>query len=120
MAISGASDHDATAFPDPLFEMRDHLSGGRHTLMLHGELDLAHAHELEATIGRLGADAVSEIAIDLSGLSFVDSTGIRAILSAQAHCQALGCEFLLIPGGPEVQRIFDIAGLTAALPFQRG
>jgi len=120
----------AIAFSEPLeaqdaslvparFEVRDHFSGGRHTLILSGELDLAHAETLETMLVMLCVEGVAAISLDLTALTFIDSTGIRALVRAQQLCEEHGYEYLLTPGNATVQRIFEVTGLLDALPFER-
>lgn len=90
--------------------------GQRRTLVLDGELDLLSAGELEATAERVCAEDIAELAIDLRGLTFVDSTGLRAILTCWDLAKGR-CAFLLIPGSPAVQRLFEVTGLLHRLPF---
>jgi anti-sigma B factor antagonist len=100
------------------FEVQDVVSDGRHRLVLTGELDLAPAAELEAMLLRLCADGTKEIALDLSKLRFMGSTGLRTVLLAKELCEQHGYEFLLIAGPRNVQRIFELTGLLDVLPFQ--
>jgi len=100
----------------PEFRIAVDADGARRTIVLGGELDLISAGELEATATRLCAEEIGELVIDLRGLTFVDSTGLRAILTcwdlAKGHCG-----FLLIPGPRAVQRLFEVTGLRDRLPF---
>jgi anti-sigma B factor antagonist len=100
------------------FEVQDVVSDGRHRLVLTGELDLGPAAELEAMLLRLCADETKEITLDLSKLTFMGSTGLRTVLLAKELCEQHGCEFLLIPGPRNIQRLFELTGLMDALPFQ--
>jgi anti-sigma B factor antagonist len=100
------------------FEVDHVVSDGLHSLILRGELDIAPAADVEATVLRLCADGAGAIAIDLSGLTFMGSTGIRLVLSAREVCAERGCEFFVIPGPPSVQRLFELTGLLDALPFR--
>jgi anti-sigma B factor antagonist len=86
------------------------------TVALQGELDFETAFDvemrLEQAIGR--ADVV---VVDLSGLDFIDSTGIGTLLEAHKAAQRQGTSLKLLPGKPPVQRVFEVAGLLDALPF---
>jgi anti-anti-sigma factor len=100
------------------FSIREDAQGDRHTLILAGELDLASAPALEAAAARLCADGANEIVVDLSGLSFIDSTGLRTILSSISLCEKHLCDVWLIPGQRAIQRLFELAGLLGRLPFR--
>ena len=64
----------------PTFEVQESVRNGRHTLLLSGELDLAVAAGLEAMILGLCGEGVSAVELDLSQLTFMDSSGLRAVL----------------------------------------
>src|SRR5437879_79441 len=71
---------------------------GRRTLVLSGELDLASSWLLDCPLRQIGADGTRSFTLDLSGVTFIDSTGIRAVLAARGLCAARDCEFMLVPG----------------------
>jgi anti-anti-sigma factor len=102
------------------FEVQDVVSDGRHRLVLTGELDLAPAAELEATLLRLCADGTKEIVLDLSKLRFMGSIGLRLMLLARELCEEHGYEFQLIAGPANIQRVFEMTGLLDVLPFRTG
>ncbi|MBI5105339.1 MAG: STAS domain-containing protein [Solirubrobacterales bacterium] len=85
-------------------------------LLLHGELDLVSAPEVERRIVELAADR-DALVVDLRALCFLDSSGLRALISASREAARQGCTVELTRGRPEVMRIFDLAGLTERLPF---
>jgi anti-anti-sigma factor len=99
------------------FEVQDSVCEGRHTLLLSGELDLAVAAELETMVLGLCGEGVSAIELDLSRLTFMDSTGLRAVLRAQELCAEHGHDFLVTPGGGQVQRLLELTGTTQVLPL---
>jgi anti-anti-sigma factor len=92
---------------------------GRHTLRLGGELDIASAATLHGAISRMLARASpgDAIVLDLSGLMFIDSTGLAEIILTSQLCERDGHDFALVPGPRVVQRIFELTGLIDALPF---
>ena len=73
---------------------------------------------LDCPLLQISADGTKSFTIDLSGLTFIDSTGIRAVLAARGFCAARGYEFMLNPGPAQVQRVFDVSGLLDHLPFR--
>lgn len=80
-----------------------------------GELDLATAPELEAQLHELGRSGFERLVLDLRRLRFVDSAGIRVIVTAHRHAGAGGGEFSLIGGPPAVQRALELCGLLEHL-----
>ncbi|MGA7705622.1 MAG: STAS domain-containing protein [Solirubrobacteraceae bacterium] len=119
MAISREdADGNLTAQPtSPQFGVQDVVCDAHHTLILSGELDLAMAPGLEATITRLCRKGVKGISLDLSGLTFMDSSGLQAVFHAQRLCREHGYDFLVAPGNGQVLRFFEIAGVIDALPI---
>jgi anti-anti-sigma factor len=82
-----------------------------------GELDLATAHELQAQVDQLATEA-KELVLDLRGVAFIDSTGLRALLESKAVCEWHGCGFSISHGQPAVERLFEVSGLAGSLPFR--
>jgi anti-anti-sigma factor len=85
-----------------------------------GALDLATVPILEAELAALHEAGVRCLILDLSELAFMDSTGLRCILQQDAEARRDGFEFSLVAGPPAVQRVFDVTGTTARLPFIDG
>ena len=56
--------------------------------------------------------------VDLGRLAFIDSTGLRLLLQADARARERGCELVLRPGEPAVQRVFEVTGALAILRFE--
>jgi anti-sigma B factor antagonist len=90
--------------------------GGRCVLRLHGELDMASARELESI---LCSRAVThrEVLVELTGLSFMDSMGIRAILAGHAACSARGHRLIATGASPRLRRVLETTGLADSPPF---
>ena len=89
---------------------------GRAVVVIRGELDLATAPELEAAIqGRL--DEGQDVVVDLRELEFMDSTGLRVLVSAHARVEGTEQRFLIVrplPGAP-IERILAVAGVEQVL-----
>jgi anti-sigma B factor antagonist len=92
-------------------------NGADHTLRLSGELDIAGVPSLEALVSRVCAEDAASVTIDLGGLSFIDSTGLAAIVHISGLCDRHGKRFELLPGSRAVQRVFEVTGLDGVLPF---
>jgi len=92
---------------------------GEFVLSLAGELDIDSSARLQKAVARLCANgALSRLTIDLSGLDFIDSTGLAAIVFASKLCERCGGELELIRGPDTVQQVFALTGLAEHLPFR--
>jgi anti-anti-sigma factor len=81
-------------------------------LALRGELDAAVAPEVEVALREALLDTEGDFVLDLSGLDFMDSGGINALLQARALLAREERGLLLIcPAGP-ARRVLEIAGVT--------
>ena len=97
--------------------MTSEREGEIHTIALTGELDLASAPDVEAELKRVEATDANAIVLDLSGLTFIDSTGIRLVVTADARSRADANRLSLLRGPASVQRVFAIAGVEQLVPF---
>src|ERR1700730_18255800 len=87
----------------------------RVVLALHGELDLVGAPLLQS---ETDSDAVKQaplVVLDLEDLEFIDSSGLRVILSAHERSRERGQAFALTRGSQQVQRLLSIAGVSGHL-----
>jgi anti-anti-sigma factor len=84
---------------------------------LAGELDISTAQEVERELVRIDRQGPSRIVVDMRELTFIDSTGLRAILTADARFRRSGARMILVPGPPAVHRVFRIALLDQRLEF---
>ena len=97
--------------------IRETREGSVHRLAAVGELDLATAPQLERAFEAAFADDDAEmIVVDLTELSFMDSTGIHLLLRMSAACEDAD-RLRLIDGSRAVQRVLDITGVRAHLPI---
>jgi anti-sigma B factor antagonist len=93
---------------------------GRRTLQLSGELDIATVPLFEASLERSCAPETIALTLDLREMTFIDSTGLAAVVLASKVAERNGYEFALVRGPAAVQRLFELTGLTDALPFLDG
>lgn len=86
---------------------------GRPTLALSGEVDIAAVDELIEAARACLDRAVDGIDIDLGGVTFIDSSGLGALVRIRnvAAERGLGIELVHVPRS--VQRLFDLTGLEA-------
>ena len=86
-------------------------------LRLSGELDLGTVAEAEDTLFRIENDGPGGITLDLRYLGFIDSTGLRFILSAHARAVEQDRPFAIVRGADAVHRVFVLTRLDERLPF---
>lgn len=82
-----------------------------------GELDMAAAPVVDAQLDELAAAGFAHLVLDLRGVSFLDSSGLRLILVWDAKARTEGLVFELVPGPAPVQRMFDVTGVAGRLRF---
>jgi anti-anti-sigma factor len=81
------------------------------TVRLAGEFDLASAMVFEYDILPLFSDHRPKGVIDLSGLMFLDSTGLFSLLKAWQELQDRGIALRLVRGSEVVDRMLRLSGL---------
>src|SRR3954447_11097443 len=104
------------ATPPDEFSIAESDREGRALLTLRGELDLATAPELEQLVNER-LDAGQDVVVDLRGLDFMDSSGIRVLVAAHARAGRVGTRLFIVRPEPEsaVAKIVEISGLDGEL-----
>jgi anti-sigma B factor antagonist len=104
----------AAAVPGP-FATERATNGRDVSLALHGELDLGSAPDLDRQLREIEGTSPERLVIDLSGLRFMDSTGLASIVEAQRVARVIGHELVLRHPTSQVRRLFELTGLTDRL-----
>ena len=82
-----------------------------------GGLDLSNAKTLEGELRRaIGGDAPG-VVLDLSGVAFIDSSGLRALLLMAKHSLRNGGRLCLLRGSDPVDRAIEAGGVASFLPL---
>ena len=76
-----------------------------------GEVD-AHSSESLGTALESAGDTSTSLKIDMSGVTFMDSSGLRILVEAQQRAEAGGATLLLRSPSRQIIRLLDLAGLT--------
>jgi anti-anti-sigma factor len=84
-------------------------------VQLAGELDVNTAPLVADQLTRLVAEGVTSVVVDVANLTFVDSTGLRAILAGREKLQAEGASLVLEGASGVVERVLDMTGLRGLL-----
>lgn len=90
----------------------------RETVLIRpiGELDMSTVDQFAATLREITTAGFDRVVLDLRELTFMDSSGLRALLEVQSIA-APRSSLQIIPGPEPVQRIFQATGLVDRLPF---
>jgi anti-sigma B factor antagonist len=100
-----------------MFQLDATERDGTLEVRLVGELDLAAFDTVDEHLEQAQLNGQPDVTLDLRGLTFMDSSGIRAILRALGRAEASNGRLRLIPGPPHVQRVFEISGVEDRLEF---
>jgi anti-sigma B factor antagonist len=84
-----------------------------------GSLDVATVPVLEQQLREVCEAGFRRLFVDLGGLRFIDSTGLRLALKWHHAAQQDGFEIGFAPGPPAVQRVFELTGTSEHVPFIR-
>jgi anti-sigma B factor antagonist len=80
-----------------------------------GDLDLDTVHRVETALAELRENGCGELVLDLRGLTFMDSTGLRLVIRWHTAARDDGFRFAVVPGPEVVQRVFRLTGMDAYL-----
>ena len=84
---------------------------GQSLLAVAGEVDMSNADRLHDAIIEAATRADSEVEVDVSGVTFIDSTGLSALVRARSELEPRGIAIELRNSTPQVARILEITGL---------
>jgi anti-anti-sigma factor len=82
---------------------------------LVGELDLSSVGKVQEELRRAELAGTPTVVIDLSKLTFLDSTGLRCIVTADERARDAGRRVVVVRGPDPVQRVFAITRLEERL-----
>jgi anti-anti-sigma factor len=99
------------------FEVDTTNQDGVVELALKGELDIASFSLMEDRLREIEAERPKAIVFDLRGLRFMDSTGLRMIISADKRARRDGWRVVVVEGPEAVHRVFRLALLDRRLDF---
>src|SRR5713101_5357723 len=86
-------------------------------LSLSGEFDVSAVGNASTALAQAEALSPETVLVDLSPLSFMDSSGLHWIVEAYESAERKGLRLSLVAGPPGVHRLFEITGLEKHLPF---
>ena len=84
-------------------------------IAVSGELDLSNALTFDEEVRRAEERKPDTLVLDLRKLDFMDSTGLRLIMSAQSRARTRGRRLAIVLGSEPVKRLFRLAGVNRRL-----
>jgi anti-sigma B factor antagonist len=100
-----------------LLRLKTRRDGGTHKVSAHGELDMLSSQALERELRAARESDADHIVLDLSGLTFLDLSGLRVILSMDARSRERPGRFLVRRGPPNVHRVLEVTSAARQLSF---
>jgi anti-sigma B factor antagonist len=103
----------------PYMRLRESRHDRIHVFHLTGAIELHNAAALRSHLQMKVARRCPALILDLSGVSYIDSTGLALLIEYLRDAEAFGGHFLLVGLTDPVRHIFDIVQLHKALPIFR-
>ena len=101
----------STLAAEPLGPETDHAA----LLSVSGELDIATAPQLRATVGDLLGQGIRHVEVDLEQCTFIDSTGMGALLWASHRLHAAGGDLVATHVHGATMRTLEMSGVDRIL-----
>jgi anti-anti-sigma factor len=98
-----------------ILEVRTEDRNGLVHIALMGELDLSTVAKVQEELQKVEAASPPTLVMDLSKLTFLDSTGLRCIITADERAREDGRRMVIVRGPDPVQRVFAITRLEERL-----
>ena len=93
------------------FEVSEGARSAR--IALYGEFDIQSAADASRALQELLSRDLDAVTIDLSGLDFMDSTGVKFLVDGRETALARNVKLSLVHGGDPVRRVLTVSGVTA-------
>jgi anti-sigma B factor antagonist len=84
---------------------------GVYRVALRGELDVSTAPRFNTVLSDPRIRQCHTLMVDLSELTFMDSTGLSAVLVGEMHARTRGQRFAVVRGPRHVQELFRLTGV---------
>jgi anti-sigma B factor antagonist len=98
----------------------DESDAQRWTVTAHGELDLDTAPELRDHVASVLSRTDGEVVVDLTGVSFCDSSGLAVLVASRRRAQLLGRRLVLrVAKGDRVDALLELSNLSEHFDVDR-
>jgi anti-sigma B factor antagonist len=79
---------------------------------LTGELDMAGVDRFERSLTSDQTPEAGTFVLDLRGLTFIDSSGLRAVIMADQRVRSEGGRFVVVRGSDRVNQVMEMTGVA--------
>ena len=100
------------------FDVERSRIDGAVRVSVRGELDLETGPRVQEALLHAEREAPRRIVLDLTGVTFFDSTGLQIILDAEVRARDAAYAFVVAPGGGEVLRVLELAEVRGRLELE--
>ena len=97
------------------FDIERHDEDGGIRIVVRGEVDMTTGDRFEREVLAAEERQPATLTIDLTGVDFLDSTGLQIVLDADVRAQAAGHRLVVLPGEGEAARVFALAEVADRL-----
>lgn len=97
------------------FSVEEHNEGVATVVAASGELDLRTSPELEERLDHAFKTDAQLVILDLRRIEFMDSTGLRVLLTAHQRAHDIGKRFGIVRGAEQVERVLRLTGVRDLL-----
>src|SRR5947208_4815203 len=98
------------------FSIRVDREGDKVFIALFGDFNLSYQGEFEEALSELDRERVTSVVVDLSGLTFMDSTGLFLLLNLWKRSHGEETSIVFEGGSEEIQNLFEATGVDHVLP----
>src|SRR3954471_15539565 len=95
-----------------LLEIAVSENGRGRLLRLRGELDMAGVDQFERLLATDQAPGTGTFVLDMRELTFIDSSGLRAVIMADQRVRAKGGRFIVVRGPDRVNEVMEMTGVA--------
>jgi anti-sigma B factor antagonist len=82
-----------------------------------GEVDLTTSLTLDAALNQALLESPPTVVLDLTGVTFVDSSGLAMLVAVRKAARSKGGELRLVNPRPNVQSVLQVTGLDQVFPI---
>jgi anti-anti-sigma factor len=100
------------------FSIERQLEPHHARITVRGELDVETGPRLAEELSAAEAQAPATLVLDLSDVSFFDSTGLQIVLDAEVRAREAGRILVVLPGDGEPRRVLELAEVADRLTLE--